>query len=193
MFSYSRFERNHLDVGYNGIPATGFINNILNIYFHQYFPRAAILAEQIRRISSDDTFVYTTHPWLLSMFFDCPSNFVLADITLQCPSDDELQLIERAIRRGDITWHAGAMNMQYEWMDERALNLSLDLSVSLAKRFDVPIPCVISVRDVPGIPIAIVKSLKQYFSQYCSYKPMVSVGVNAGKTVRRQMHTTNRN
>ncbi|CAF1390463.1 unnamed protein product [Adineta steineri] len=173
---------NHLDVGYNGIPTTGFINNILNIYFHQYFPRAAILAEQIRRISPYDTFVYTTHPWLLSMFFDCPSNLVLAGIQLKCPSKDELELIERAIRTGAITWHAGAMNMQYEWMDERALNQSLDLSVSLAKRFNVPVPCVISVRDVPGIPIAIIRSLNQYFSQYCSFKSMVTVGVNAAVT-----------
>jgi hypothetical protein len=173
--------RNHLDVGYNGIPTTGFINNILNIYFHQYFPRAAILAEQIRQITPEDSFVYTTHPWLLSMFFNCPSNFVLAGIQLKCPSDDELELIERAIRTGAITWHGGAMNMQYEWMDERVLNLSLDLSVSLAKRFNVPVPCVISVRDVPGIPMSIIRSLNQYFSQYCPFKPMVSVGVNAGK------------
>jgi hypothetical protein len=115
------------------------------------------------------------------MFFNCPSNFVLAGIQLKCPSDDELELIERAIRTGAITWHGGAMNMQYEWMDERVLNLSLDLSVSLAKRFNVPVPCVISVRDVPGIPMSIIRSLNQYFSQYCPFKPMVSVGVNAGK------------
>ena len=146
---------------------TGFINNILNIYFHQYFPRAAILAEQIRRLTPDDTFVYTTHPWLLSMFFDCPTT-------------DEIQLIERAIRTGGITWQAGAMNMEYEWMDEHALNLSLDLSVSLAKRFNVPVPCVISLRDVPGLPITMVHLVNQYFSQYCSYKPMVTVGVNSG-------------
>lgn len=163
---------------------TGFINNILNIYFHQYLPRAAILADQIRQISPDDNFVYTTHPWLLSMFFDCPSNLVLAGIPLQCPSKDELALVERAIRHGSITWHAGAMNMQYEWMDERALNQSLDLSVKLAQRFNVPVPCVVSVRDVPGIPIAIIRSLNQYLLQYCSVKPMVTVGVNGGKTLR---------
>ena len=162
---------------------TGFINNILNIYFHQYFPRAAILADQIRQISPKDSFVYTTHPWLLSMFFDCPPNFVLAGILLKCPSKDEKDLIERAIRSGAITWHAGAMNMQYEWMDERALNYSLDLSVALAYRFNVPVPCVVSVRDVPGIPIAIVGSLNRYFLRYCPYKPMVTVGVNAGQLI----------
>jgi len=174
------FFRNHLDVGYNGIPTTGFVNNILNIYFHQYFPRAAVLAQHIRQLSPTDTFVYTTHPWLLSMFFDCPPDFILAGIQLICPTPDELHLIERAIRTGSITWQGGAMNMQYEWMDERALNLSLDLSVSLAKRFNVPVPCVISVRDVPGVPISIIGSLNRYFSQYCPYKPMVTVGVNNG-------------
>ena len=173
--------RNHLDVGYNGIPVIGFINNILNIYFHQYFPRAAMLAAQINQVYPNETFVYTTHPWLLSMFFDCPPNFVLAGIKLQCPTNDELQLIEQAIRKGAITWQAGAMNMEYEWMDERALNLSLDLSISLAKRFNVPVPCVVSLRDVPGLPITIIRSLNQYFSQYCPYKPLVTVGVNPGQ------------
>ena len=159
---------------------TGFINNILNIYFHQYFPRAAILAEQIRQLTPDDTFIYTTHPWLLSMFFDCPPNFVLAGIKLNCPTSDEIQLIERAIRTGGITWQAGAMNMEYEWMDNHALNLSLDLSVALAKRFNVPVPCVISLRDVPGLPLTMVRLVNQYFSQYCPYKGMVTVGVNDG-------------
>ena len=114
------------------------------------------------------------------MFFDCPANFVLAGIELKCPDKNELELVEQAIRSGGITWQAGAMNMQYEWMDERALNLSLDLSVALAKRFNVAVPCVISVRDVPGVPIAIIRSIKQYFSQHCPYKPMLTVGVNGG-------------
>ncbi len=54
---------NHLDVGYNGIPLTGFINNILNIYFHQYFPRAIQIAEEMRALGGTDRFIYTTHPW----------------------------------------------------------------------------------------------------------------------------------
>jgi hypothetical protein len=140
-----------------------------------------MLAEQIGQLYPSESFVYTTHPWLLSMFFDCPPDFVLAGIKLQCPTQDELQLIERAIRAGAITWHAGAMNMEYEWMDERALNLSLDLSISLAKRFNVSVPCVVSLRDVPGLPITMVRSLNQYFSQYCPYQPMVTVGVNTSQ------------
>jgi hypothetical protein len=122
------------------------------------------------------------------MFFDCPPHFILAGIQLICPSDEELALVERAIRLGSITWQAGAMNMEYEWMDERALNLSLDISVSLAKRFNVPVPCVVSLRDVPGMPISIVRSLNRYFSQYCPYKPMVTVGVNPGERDFKKKH-----
>jgi hypothetical protein len=185
---FSLFFRNHLDVGYNGIPDIGFVNNILNIYFHEYLPRAVLLAEQIRRLNPNESFVYTTHPWILSMFFDCPSNFVLAGIKLNCPTADELQLIEGGIRTGVITWQAGAMNMEYEWMDKRALNFSLDLSVSLAKRFNVSIPCVISLRDVPGLPMSMIGSLNQYFSQYCSHKPLITVGVNNGIKKKIRSH-----
>ena len=36
---------NHLGIGYGGIyPETGFIVNILNRYFQEYFPRAINLA-----------------------------------------------------------------------------------------------------------------------------------------------------
>ncbi|CAF0913290.1 unnamed protein product [Didymodactylos carnosus] len=173
---------NHLDVGYNGIPKIGFINNILNIYFHQYFPRAALLAEQIRKVYPEESFVYTTHPWLLDLFFNCPTNLVLSGIKLICPSDEELALIENSIRSGHITWHAAAMNMQYEFMDELTLNASFDIAVSLSKRFDVPVVCVLSLRDVPGLPISVVQAFKAYFQQYCTYPPMITVGVNNAVT-----------
>ncbi|CAF1185199.1 unnamed protein product, partial [Didymodactylos carnosus] len=173
---------NHLDVGYNGIPQTGFINNILNIYFHQYFPRAVLLAEQIRKVYPEDSFVYTTHPWLLDLFFNCPPNLVLNGIKLICPSVEEMALVEGSIRSGHITWHAAPMNMQYEFMDELTLNASFDIAVALSKRFDRPITCVLSLRDVPGLPLAVLQAFKTYFQQYCSHPPMITVGVNSAVT-----------
>jgi hypothetical protein len=83
---------NHLDVGYNGIPLTGFINNILNIYFHQYFPRAISIAQQMRELGGTDRFIYTTHPWLVSMYLDCPPNLNLSGIVLQCPDSSDVRL-----------------------------------------------------------------------------------------------------
>lgn len=54
-----------------------------------------------------DTFVYTTHAWLLSLFFDCPSG-----IGLECPDDAAVAELDAAIRQGDVTWHAGPFNSQ---------------------------------------------------------------------------------
>ena len=72
-----------LDVGYNGIPKkTGFINNVLNTYFTQYFPRAVNLSEELRRGGYVESFVYTTHPWLVSLYMDCPQ-LVLNQIPLK--------------------------------------------------------------------------------------------------------------
>jgi hypothetical protein len=73
---------NHLDVGYNGIPQTGFIANVVNMYFDVYFPRAIATAQAMRLNSSQsDRFVYTTHSWLVSMYMDCPSG-----LTFHCPN-----------------------------------------------------------------------------------------------------------
>lgn len=71
------------DVGYDGIsPEIGFINNILNRYFNEYFPRAVNLSEQLRAGEYVENFVYTTHPWLVSLYLDCPEHFRLSDIPL---------------------------------------------------------------------------------------------------------------
>lgn len=70
-------------MGYDGIsPEIGFINNILNRYFNEYFPRAVNLSEQLRAGEYVENFVYTTHPWLVSLFLDCPEHFRLSDIPL---------------------------------------------------------------------------------------------------------------
>ena len=79
--------QNHLDVGYNGIPGIGFINNILNIYFQEYYPRALYIAQEVREHGGTDRFVYTTHPWLMSLYLDCPPNMNLSGIVLQCPDE----------------------------------------------------------------------------------------------------------
>lgn len=79
---------NFSDVGYNGIsPTVGFINNVLNTYFQLYFPRAVQLSQQLRHDQYEETFIYTTHPWLVSLYLDCPS-LILNNITLAVSSVD---------------------------------------------------------------------------------------------------------
>lgn len=71
------------------------------------------LADEMRATVSsssgtiNDAFVYTTHAWLLSLFFDCPPG-----IGLECPDEAAVAELDAAIRRGDVTWHAGPFNAQ---------------------------------------------------------------------------------
>lgn len=71
------------DVGYDGIKGTGFINNVLNQYFNVYFPRAIKVSEDLRDQGYVENFIYTTHPWLVSLYVDCPPEFWLNGIKLK--------------------------------------------------------------------------------------------------------------
>ena len=78
-----------VDVGYDGVlPKIGFVNIILNLYFTEYFPRAAALHKTLEADGYTETFKYTTHPWLVSLYLDCPPNLVLAGIKLKVRSQD---------------------------------------------------------------------------------------------------------
>ena len=141
--------QNHLDVGYNGIPGIGFINNILNIYFQEYYPRALQIAQEVRELGGTDRFVYTTHPWLMSLYLDCPPNMNLSGIVLQCPDEaavsgldqcdtstyirrSQIAAFKAGVMQGDIVWHAGPFNLQPENMEptlfEAALGIADDIN-----------------------------------------------------------------
>jgi len=105
---------NHLDVGFDGInPKVGFAVNVINTYFDVYFPRAADLADAMRKLPGGRRFIYTTHPWLVDLYTNCPelSGFP-GDGTLHCPNQTMLSKVESAIRRGDIVWHAFPFNAE---------------------------------------------------------------------------------
>lgn len=164
---------NHLDVGYNGIPKTGFINNVLNTYFMEYFPRAIKLANELENIDPDSGFIYTTHSWLLYLYLNCPKNFVLNNVTLYCPPPEEVQAMEQALKNGHVTWHAGPMNMQVELMTSFLIKMAVRMSDELSKKYKC---CsqVWSLRDVPGMSGGAVPTLLQ------NKVKAVSVGVNPG-------------
>ena len=70
---------------------------------------------------------------------------------MQCPTKTELANFTAAVKRGDITWHAGPMNMQAENADETLFQFGLSLSNRLDKMFGITRKMrVLSQRDVPG-------------------------------------------
>ena len=73
------------------------------------------------------------------------------NVSLQCPSKTELANFTAAVKRGDITWHAGPMNMQVENADEALFEFGLSLSDRLDKMFGISRQFkTLSQRDVPG-------------------------------------------
>jgi len=166
---------NHLDVGYNGIPGLGLINNILNRYFQVYFPRAVSIAAQLRAHGGPERLIYTTHGFLLHLYLHCPASLNLSGIPLWCPPDADVAAMRAAVAAGDVVWHAGAFNTEYE----NAFNAELvaaqfQLSADLADELGVPRPRTLSLRDVPGTTRALLPILAAHNIS------ALSVGVNSG-------------
>lgn len=164
---------NHLDVGYNGIPETGFIANVVNTYFQEYFPRAVNIAKEMNIVNPNESFIYTSHPWLIRLYLECPPNLILSGIKVQCPSQDDVTRFEDAISRGQIVWHAGPMNMQVELMNEAVLQAGIQIAKQLDQQFQHQ-TTVLSQRDVPGLTACSIPFLLQNGIKG------ITVGVNPG-------------
>eukprot|EP01064_Diplonema_japonicum_P038048 TRINITY_DN90_c0_g1_i5.p1 TRINITY_DN90_c0_g1~~TRINITY_DN90_c0_g1_i5.p1 ORF type:complete len:858 (+),score=219.14 TRINITY_DN90_c0_g1_i5:52-2625(+) len=148
---------NHLDIGYavhtpEGNPI-GFMATVLNTYIQEHFPSAIELALSMRAYG-DDRFVYTTHPWLVWLYLNCPPNTKFANGTsLYCPTEVEKQNLAAAVKRGDIVWHDGPFNLQSEavgWGPLFEWGLEMTNHISEALGQPKPKNKVYNLRDVPG-------------------------------------------
>eukprot|EP01083_Nonionella_stella_P031943 87397_1 len=152
----------HLDVGYDGIsPTVGYINNVMNKYFQSHLPRSLYLSKTMKQTGHQRRgFVYTQQPWLMSFYLNCPRNFTLNNVVLQCPTETELAEMKQAIANGDLTWQASAFNVQFEAMDETIFQSSLNVAKQLNQQFGIKRrQFVVSSRDVPGITRAVIPLL----------------------------------
>ena len=81
---------NHLDVGYNGSYSKDWIHQQRAQYL---LYGVATFPEQLDWLIvffMDSGFIYTTHSWLLYLYLNCPKNFVLNNVTLYCPTPEEV-------------------------------------------------------------------------------------------------------
>lgn len=101
-------------------PECGYAYSVINVYFDVFFPQgqgdkshltllAIATAQELRKRGGVERLVYTTQPWLLSLYFDCPPH-LFGEI--HCPNATARQAMETAIRLGDIAWHAIPFNLQ---------------------------------------------------------------------------------
>ncbi|CAL5224396.1 g7077 [Coccomyxa viridis] len=161
---------NHLDIGFDGIsPLIGSDDNVVNVYFNSYFPKAIAVDDILRKRGGKERLKYLSHSWLISLFMDCPPN-----MGFTCPSDTAKKAVENAIREGIIYWHAFPYNGQLELMDERHVRECVQLTHDLDAKYGYKPKITLSQRDVPGmtrnaIPILVDEGVQA-----------ITIGVNGG-------------
>ena len=154
----------HLDVGFANTEA-----NIVNEYFDKYFPAAIKNAQDLRKLGGKERLVFTTHPFLVHLYYNC-----YPALGLHCPSQVQLEDFTAAINRGDIVWHAFPFNAQMEFYDSSLADFGFRMTHELDKKFGRNATMTMSQRDVPGttrslIPIMVRNGVKA-----------ITVGVNTG-------------
>ena len=104
----------HLDVGY-----TGSMSFTLNSYLSDFFPRAIAVQRALDDANRTEALHYITHSWLVHMFMNCEAwqgNVGKhLDAPLQCPDATFKAAFANAVKRGTITWHAGAATSTSFW------------------------------------------------------------------------------
>ncbi|RUS69229.1 hypothetical protein EGW08_023008 [Elysia chlorotica] len=167
---------NHLDVGYyDGLDKdVGFAVEVLNRYQTEYFARAVRLSTSLIEQGYVERYVYTTHPWLVSLYIECP-NITLLKTPLKCPTPEEQANFTQAVRDGHIAWHAFPMNIQTDFLGSRLFEYGLSLAEQLDARFGINrTHATMSQRDIPGMTKALLPLLMKHKVK------AISVGVNPG-------------
>ncbi len=143
----------------------GFIDTQYNVvhkrYFEKFFPQAIEIA-RAQNASGKRRYVWTTGSWLLFEY-------------LEQASPEERKIMEQAIARGDIAWHALPFTWQTEMLSQSMIEGSLAISQSLDRRFGV-VTTGAKMTDVPGHTRGIVPPLAKHGVN------LLEIGVNDAST-----------
>ena len=143
----------------------GFIDTQYNVihkrYFEQFFPQAIEIA-RAQNAAGKRHYVWTTGSWLLYEY-------------LEQASPEQRKIMEQAIARGDIAWHALPFTWQTEFLSQSMIEGSLAISQSLDRRFGL-VTTGAKMTDVPGHTRAIVPPLAKHGVNF------LEIGVNDAST-----------
>ncbi len=123
----------HLDLGF-----TTTVAKVLNEYFDKHLMNAIDTAAELRKNTTAGApqFIYTSHPWLINMFIDCPQT-LWPD--LHCPDEEKIKKVTDAVQRGDLTYHAFSANTQAEIIGDISLaKFGVELSRIADRFFNLP-------------------------------------------------------
>ncbi len=132
--------KTHLDVGFTGMAA-----DVIERYCSYDIPQAIKTAEYCRNI--DFRYTWTVGAWLLYLY-------------LERSDASERRIVEKAIERGDITWHALPFTVHSELAGETLFRYGLSLSQKLDERFGRH-TIAAKLTDVPGHTRGIIRPLSE--------------------------------
>ncbi len=146
----------HFDLGFIDTQA-----GVMRKYFQEYFPHAVQIAKSMRDLG-EDRYVWTTGSWLLYEYLEQANGVQRAQM-------------ERAVRNGDIAWHALPFSWQTELLDRSMIAGAIGLSKSLDRRFGQTTTGA-KMTDVPGHSRGLVGPLAENGVTF------LDIGVNSAST-----------
>jgi len=144
----------HFDAGFVDTQAA-----VVHQYFAHYFPRAIEVA-RAQNADGKRRYVWTTGSWLLYEY-------------LEQASPANRKVMEQAIARGDIAWHALPFTWQTEMMSQSMIEGGLAISQALDRRFGF-VTTGAKMTDVPGHTRGIIPPLAKHGVG------LLEIGVNGG-------------
>lgn len=141
--------KTHLDIGF-----TDFSETVIRKYVDEFIPGALKLARQMR--GEKDRFIWSIGSWMIEKY--------LVDGTTP-------ELLEDAVRHGEIRWHGLPFTAHTELMDQELFTYGLNISRKLDERFGMK-TIAAKMTDVPGHTKAIIGPL------YKSGIRFLHIGVN---------------
>lgn len=145
--------KTHLDVGF-----TDSAKNITENYMTNYLPNAMRVAKQMR--GEKEGFIWTVGSWLIEKFLE---------------ESEDRELLEDAIRHGEVRWHGIPFTTHTELMDSDLFQYGLNISQKLDSRFGMQ-TIAAKMTDVPGHTKAMIPYL------YRAGIRFLHIGVNPAST-----------
>lgn len=150
--------KTHLDVGF-----TDWSSIVTDRYVNEFIPKALDLSERLAAEETGDRYVWTTGSWLIWKY-------------LQTASQDNVQRMEAAIRRGDIVWNAVPYTVESEALNEDIYDTMLLLAKKLDEKYGKK-TIAAKMTDVPGHTRSIIRPMNRAGIEF------LHIGVNPASQV----------
>lgn len=150
--------KTHLDIGFTDTAA-----KVKKKYFNKFIKRAIKTAAYFRNTPGGFRYVWTVGSWLIYEY-------------LERATEENRRLLEEAIERGDIVWHALPFTMHSELADDSLFRYGISLSKELDKRFRKK-TIAAKLTDVPGHTRAIIAPLADAGIK------MLHIGINPASAI----------